>query len=70
MLFDRLAYWVLSFERFLLVGLCYLCTFSGQRRYVFVSNIGVCCLIIVAFVCSEVVGFCAFDVALTMMISI
>ncbi|KAF5814735.1 hypothetical protein HanRHA438_Chr03g0126371 [Helianthus annuus] len=37
MLFDRLSYWLLFFERFVLAGLCYLCAFSGQRRRVFAS---------------------------------
>ncbi|KAJ0518648.1 hypothetical protein HanRHA438_Chr11g0519521 [Helianthus annuus] len=42
MLFDRLAYLVLLFERFVLMGLFYLCL---QRCWVFASFVDVCLLL-------------------------
>ncbi|KAJ0502684.1 hypothetical protein HanHA300_Chr11g0415721 [Helianthus annuus] len=45
MLSDRLAYLVLLFERFVLMGLFYLCVFFGQRRWVFASFVEVCLLL-------------------------
>ncbi|MFS7961765.1 hypothetical protein Hanom_Chr08g00718931 [Helianthus anomalus] len=102
MLSDRPGYWVLLFERFVLVGLCYLCVFSGQRHSVFASIVDISyayCYVrlyekrilgflqygdvfglAIAFDDSYpmlsmmtfcwVVGFCVFDVGLTIVVTI
>ncbi|MFS8027260.1 hypothetical protein Hanom_Chr16g01496581 [Helianthus anomalus] len=53
MLFDQLAYWVLLFERFVLLGLCYLCTFSANATEYFLLMLTYVDMLIVKFVCKE-----------------